>query len=238
MTLKRSCAASALMLVMSGCASQKMQDDIKRMERSITDIRAFQSEQTETISSLDRQVRSLSGKIEELEYSQNKRLSGDLTALKDDISSIRRRVPPPAGVPVNELELDEVWGKSLTGETGTLFLDALQRLREGKFADALPLLQNAVEQTEGTDRAPVVLFWMGVAYEGLQDDKGALRAYSEVISRFPRSQRASASLFRQAEVLARFGDRKTAALSLQKLLEDYPRSPEVARAKERLKELR
>lgn len=228
----------AFVLALSGCASRKMEDDIRRLERSLNDLRAFQSEQTETISSIDRQVRAISGKIEELEYSQNKRLSGDLTALREDLSSIRRRVPPPPGVPANELEFDEVWGKSLTGEIGTLFLDSLQKLREGKFADALSLLQNATEQMEGTDRAPVALYWMGVAYDGLQDDKGALRAYSEVISRYPRSQRAPSSLLRQADVLARLGDKKTASLSLQKLLEDYPRSPEAPRAKEKIKELR
>jgi TolA-binding protein len=35
----------------------------------------------------------------------------------------------------------------------------------------------------------------------------------------------------------RIGDKKTAQLSLRKLIDDYPKSPEVLEAKERLRQL-
>jgi TolA-binding protein len=111
-------------------------------------------------------------------------------------------------------------------------------IREGKFADSVSLLENASEQTQGSDKAGPVLFWLGVAHDGLLDNKGALRAYAESISQYPKSHRAPASLLRQSEVFVRLGDKKTAQLSLRKLIDDYPKSPEVVEARDRLKQLK
>jgi TolA-binding protein len=232
------CALSLIALVGTGCSTQDLERDLKKLERSVADLRSYQTEQTDTINSLDSQLKQLSGRIEEIEFATNKRLGTDLSALREDVSSLRRRVPPPSIVPASELEVDEVWGNSLQGEAGRLFLDALQRLRDGKFDDAIPMLQNAVEQLQGTEKAGVALFWQGVAYDGIDDTRGALRSYAEVLSQYPKSQRAASSLLRQSDLLLKLGDKKAAQLTLEKLLVDYPKSPESVRAKERLRDLR
>ena len=95
-----------------------------------------------------------------------------------------------------------------------------------------------MEQTSSTPKASVPLFWQGVAFDGLSDNRGALKAYSEVVSRYPKSNRAPSALYRQSLVFVRLGDKKTATLSLRKLLDDYPKSPEAAMAKDKLKELK
>lgn len=231
-------AVLLLATLAGGCSIQDLEQKVYRLERSLNDMRAFQAEQTETINSLDAQIKQISGRVEEMEFSHSKRLGSDLSALKEDVSSLRRRVPPPAIVPAAELEVDEVWAASLTGEPQVLVTDAFLRLREGKFDDALPLLQNAVSQLRGSDKAAVALFWQGVVYDGLQDDRNALRSYADVVYQYPKSQRAPTSLLRQAAVLTRLGDTKTAALSLRKLVDDHPRSPEATVAKERLRGLK
>lgn len=225
-------------LCSSGCAIQELEDKVASLERSMNDMRSFQAEQTETISSLDGQIKALSGRVEEMEFSHSRRLGTDITALKEDLSSLRRRVPPPAIVPAPELEADEGWVAGLSGEPKVLVGDALQRIREGKFEDALPLLQNAVSQLQGNEKVAIPLFWQGVTYDGLNDDRNALRVYSEVVYQFPKSSRAPISLLRQAAVLSKLGDKKMAALSLRKLADDYPRAPEAAVAKDRLRDLK
>jgi TolA-binding protein len=211
---------------------------VSRIERSVSDLRALQTEQAEAISSLDSQIKLLSGRLEELEFSQNKRVGGDISALREDLSSLRKRIPPPPGVPLPELEADEAWASKLSDETQRIFLDGLALVREGKYADAVPLFQNAADQSRSSGQAGPVLFWLGVAYDGLGDNKGALRSYAETVSQYPKSHRAPASLARQAEVFVRLGDNKTAQLSLKKLLEDYPKSAEGVEAKERLRQLK
>ncbi len=223
---------------LSGCAAYDLGKKVSRLERSISDLRALQAEQSESLQSLDSQLKLVAGRLEEVEFSSNRRIGSDLTALKDDLSALRKRIPPPPGVPTAELEADESWAKALGDETQRLFLDALAMMREGKFADAVPLLENASEQTQGSDKAGPVLFWLGVAHDGLLDNKGALRAYAGSISEYPKSHRAPNSLLRQSEVFLRIGDKKTAQLSLRKLLDDYPKSPEVIEAKERLSQLK
>jgi TolA-binding protein len=223
--------------VCSSCTAG-LEQSVKKLERSVADLRAYQAEQTETINAMDSQLKVMSGRLEELEFSQNKRIGTDLSALRADLTSLRKRVPPPSIVPASELEVDEVWANSLPPEVGATFLDGLSRLREAKYTEAISLLQDAAEKLDGNDKAGVVLFWQGVAYDGASDDRGALRAYSEVVSRYPRSPRAPSSLLRQSSVFMRFGDSKTAALSLKKLIDDYPRAPEAERAKEKLRELK
>lgn len=224
--------------MLSGCAAYDLGKKVTRLERSISDLRSLQAEQTESLNSLDAQLKLMAGRLEELEFSSNRRIGSDLTALKDDLSALRKRIPPPPGVPTAELEADESWAKGLSDETQRIFLDSLGMMREGNFADAVALLENVSEQTEGSDRAGPVLFWLGVAHDGLLDNKGALRAYAGSISQYPKNHRAPASLLRQSEVFVRLGDKKTAQLSLRKLIDDYPKAPEVLEAKERLRQLK
>ena len=225
----------AAVVCLSGCVNSSR---LNRLERRLDDMSAYQQEQTETINSLDSQIKLLSGRLEELEFGQHKRIGSDLNALKEDISSLRKRVPPPTAVPAALLDEDEVWANALPAETAQIFMDAMGALRDGRFADALPLLQSAAEQVDSSDNAGVVLFWQGVAYDGLSDNKGALRSYAEVVARFPKSTRAPGSLLRQADVLVRLDDKATARDSLKKLIKDYPKSPEASIARERLKDLK
>lgn len=224
-----------LILSFSGCASSQK---IVRLERRLEDLSEIQREQRADLEALDGQLKLIEGRLEQLELGTHKSLGADLTALQADVSSLRRRVPPPAAVPVAELEEDEVWANTLPAETAQIFVDALAALRDGRFEDALPLLQRAAEEADSGDKAGMVLFWQGVAYDGLRDNKGALRSYSEVVGRFPKSKRAPTSLLRQADVLLRLDDKATARDSLKKLVKDYPKSSEAALAKDRLKELK
>jgi TolA-binding protein len=141
-------------------------------------------------------------------------------------------------VPVAELESDEGWARNLPAETGRIFLDGLAMLREGKYADAVPLFENAADQSRSNSQAGPVLFWLGVAHDGLLDNKGALRAYAESVSQYPKNHRAPASLLRQSDIFVRLGDKNTAKLSLKKLVEDFPKSPEAVEAKDRLRSMK
>lgn len=235
----RCVALVGLLSLVAGCSAYDVGSKVTRLERSVADLRALQAEQTESINSLDSQIKLVAGRLEELEFSQGRRLGSDLNALKEDLSAIRKRMPPPAGVPVAELESDEAWADKLSEETRRIFLDGLALVREGKYADAVPLFENAAQQARSDhDLAGPVLFWLGVSHDGLSDNKGALRAYAEVVGQYPKSHRAPSSLLRQSDLFVRLGDKKTAQLSLKKLVEDYPKSPELLEAKERLRELK
>ena len=219
-----------LTLLLSGCVPASYEQRIKRLESSLNDIRSFQSEQMAQLSSVQQTVRQLSGKTEELEYSANQRYGTDLDSLRQDLSSLKRRVPPPANVPSQPLEEDEVAAQ----KAGlTLFVDALTKLRNANYTDALTDLEQA-KINAASDVMPHLVFWQGITYDGLAEYKNALATYNDFISRFPKHRRAPLALLRQASVFEKLGDAKASEFTLRKLVSDYPNAPEAVAVTSRL----
>jgi len=223
----------------SGCSqnTSKLVTDVTRLQKELNDLRGFQAEQTSQISSLQDRLREVSGRIEELEYSQQRRLGGDIDRLKSDLSNLKRRVPPPAVVPLAQLERDESMIPTLPPETGRLFDDALVALREAKFSESATLLNECLAQSYKAAWYPNVLFWLAVAHEGSGDFKSSLRYYYELSTDYSKHERAALALLRQGSILIRLGDTPSAKLSFQKLIAQYPKSAEASQAKGRLKDL-
>ena len=232
-------AAAFAAFLLVGCSERmnKLELDVKRMEGSLNDLRSFQAEQTTKLSSLETEIRDLSGKLEELQYSQKRQIGSVIDTLQSDVSSLRRRFPPPPIVPAATLEEDEAGISRMPSELAGPVGQGLQNLREGNFEKAASYWDEALYLTGSTQWAPLCLFWRGVSYDGLNDYKRAVEAYHEVATKFPKHSRAPLALLRQASVLIRLGDKVAAKVTLEKLIASYPKSGEVARAKERLKDL-
>lgn len=211
-----------------GCVPAQLEQRVKRLESSLTDMRSFESEQTTEIANLRAELRRLTGKTEEIEFSQSQRLGTEFDSLKQDLSSLKRRVPPPANVPLIPLEEDE---NLATRYVAQPFSDALLRLREGNYSEALTLLQSIGNSMP--EIATNVLFWIGVSYEGLGEYKNALASYNDLVTGSPKHRRASLALLKQASLFEKIGDSKVADLTLQKLVNDYPNSPEAAQVKQK-----
>jgi TolA-binding protein len=223
-------ASLSSLALLTACVPQSFEQRVKRLESSVNDLRSLQAEQRGQIEDLQRSLRNLTGKTEELEYSTNQKYGTDLDTLKQDLSTLKRRVPPPANVPVQPLEEDE----ALADRGGFSYLsDALLKLRAGNYTDAMPQLQQA-QAMMPTDYQAQVLFWQGVTYDGLGEYKNSLVTYNELVSKFARSRRAPLALIRQASVFEKLGDGKAAQFALQKLINDYPDSPEALMMKSRV----
>ncbi|MCB0335493.1 MAG: tetratricopeptide repeat protein [Bdellovibrionales bacterium] len=211
---------------------------LKRLEGMLDDMRVLQSEQTTQISAMEERFRQLAGRIEEIEYIQNRRVGGDLAELKKDIHKITSRVPPPPIVPANELESDEVLVTRWDQNFKPIGKKVLELVRLGRFREAQPYLNEALETAEGNPAyTPTLLFWQGVIGDGIGDNKLALKSYAELIAREPQHPRAPLAMLRQASVFIRLGDSEIAKVTLQKLMKDYPKSEYRARAQEKLKDL-
>ncbi len=233
----RSVATALVLVGVCSCGVANIQDDLRRLQSSMNDLRSFQAEQTTKISSLENQVRQISGRVEELEYSQKIKLGADLSTLKNDLSDLKRRVPPPAIVPALLLDSDEESVERMPPEIAPLFREAFQELREGKFGDAEDRLREALNLSRGTQWAADVLFWMGVCRDGVSNNREALQAYHSVVADYPKHKKAAPALLRQSAVFERLGDVQTAKTTLKKLVTDYPKTEDAARARERLRSL-
>lgn len=228
------------LLGVSACAgtSREVQREVMRLENSLADLRNFQAEQTTQISNLSASLREIEGRVEKLEYSQRHQFGSDLTTLKRDLSDLRRRVPPPPIVPGQALDEDEALLAELPKDVAVPFDQALAALRQGRFNEAVPLLRTAIDNSGSNEWVAYLYFWLGVAYDGLGDNTKALGAYHTVVSQYPKQVRTPLALLREASVFIRLKDTKTAALTLKKLITEFPASSEARIAKERLKDLK
>jgi len=221
-----------------GCTDTVTLSRIQRLEQSVADLRGFQAEQTTQIAELQSTIRSTSGKVEELDYNQTQRLGGALSDLKRDLSVIRRKLPPPAIVPQAALESDENLSAQIATDIGSKLSEGLLRIREGKFAESLLVLQDGADLAVGSDQQAYFVFWKGLANEGLGDNKQAIASYNELATNFPKHSRNPLALLRQASIFIRIGDARIGKLTLQKLISDFPKSIEATQAKLKLKDMR
>lgn len=230
-----SASFSLALPLLSGCSG--MQEQIDRLDSAVDDIRSIQAEHSQQIVAAQQDVRTLRGRLEELEYAQSKRIGSEVDVLKSQISNLKRRVPPPAVVPVSTLEQDEGFAKTLPSDIAGRFSRALELIRDGNFSEAIPLLQTCLDASVGQPFTPQIYFWLGISYEGLGDNRNALLAYNQIVNLFGKHQRVPQALLRQASVFNRLGDPKTARITLKKLVNDHPGTPEAVQASRQLQDL-
>lgn len=229
---------SALGFALTGCTSGSLLNDVAQLKRDVSDLRAIQADQNSRHAALESRVRELSGRNEELQFVIEKRLGSDLDTLRRDLSVIKQRVPPPPVVPVEFLEQDESRLGTLDPQVATTYGAALAALREGRFPDAEAALSELVNVAQGRELAADVLFWSGIAREGMADKRGAIQSYHALVVQYGKDDKVPAALLREGQLLLVIGDAKAAKLALNKLATDYPKSKEAATAREKLKALK
>lgn len=231
------------LLLLSACVeNNNTLKRIQRMERDIQAIRDIQAENSAEISNLRSDFNAVTGRLDEVTHSQSQALGGDIGNIKRELSSLKLRVPPPAIVPVRELEEDEGFSRNLDGDNAILFQGALSDLRLGDFISATSRLKDLIDmnrtQAQYQDLQARSIFWLAVSFEGLGQFKEALLSYNEVTSTFAKHSRVPSALLRQASALIKLGDFKVAKLTLQKIIATY-KNTEIARlAQAKLKDMK
>jgi TolA-binding protein len=223
-----------VVFVATGCApaaGDRLSRDIARLERDIADLRAFQAEQTTRIAAAQAETRALFGRLEEVERIATQGRPGETSSQELIEAQL------PAVVPAEALRNDEQFLSALPGNVRGPFGDGLSSIRGGDFSGAIPRLERALDLSAGQAFLPNILFWLGIAHEGLGDDGRALSAYHDFTTRFSRHELASQALLRQSLLFTRLGDSSAARLTLQKLVAEYPDSREATIARERLRNL-
>lgn len=217
---------------------ERLRHDIQRLENNLNDLRVYQAEQTTKISAVEAQQRSLAGRLDEIEHAKSRRLDAPLEALPPETrpAAAEAAAPPPI-VPATAFEEDQIQLKRLPGELSEPAAEGFSAFRQGNFQKALAYWDEALYLSSGTEWAPMAAFWRGVALDGLNEHRRALEAYYDLVKRFPKYHRTPLVMLRQASVLIRLNDIKTAKVVLNKLISDFPKSAEAAQARQRLRDL-
>ncbi|MDD2942630.1 MAG: tetratricopeptide repeat protein [bacterium] len=223
-----------LSLVVSACASSGVDRKFGDIRDEIIDMRSLQADQSVAIEQIREEMKALTGKLEELEYVA----TGRTAQLEQTLSTVSRRMPPPAEVPQDLLQMDDAEARRMSPVDRDGVLEGLRALRMGEFDASKATFENYVSQRPGTPFADNAQFWIGISEVGLGEYDRAVVAFSEVYRAYPRGDRAPAALYFLADTFVKLGATDDAVVTLEKLRDDFSRSSYAQQAVKRIKELK
>ena len=144
------------------------------------------------------------------------------TKLNEALAAPKVEAPPPAPTPAN---------------AASAYDAALAKFKardfHGAIADMEALLNSGVEQK----LADNCQYWIGESYYGLKNYKDALKQFNTVLG-LPRSEKKADATLMSGNCQAALGNSAAAKEAYQKVVSDFPTSPSVEKAKERLAKMK
>ena len=215
----------------------KSEDEVLKL-LGISEEPAAQKEETtkEVVQKTD--LEKLQEKVEELEKqlrekeSQIASLKSDLAAKEKAISELEARArsipstgPVASGKP-----------RQPSAEFRVRYQDALAEYNARNYKTAIRLFQDLLATDPNNTLSDNCQYWIGESYYGLEDYNQALVAFEKVFA-FPETNKAPDAQLKIGLCYLRLGDRERARQELQRLLDNYPDSEYVAKARQLLSQL-
>lgn len=175
------------------------------------------------ISSLEEQIRDLTGKLEEANH-KNQELLNKIENLQKDI----------------DFRFDEMKGKNSSGkqnvnsetttkkqytekEINEQYEDAFSVLKDGDYEKAEISLKEFIKEFENHQLAGNAYYWLGETYLAIDNKDSAALNFLYSYKKFPKGNKASTALYKLGVTLGKIGKKKEACDSLKKLIETYPK---------------
>ena len=134
-----------------------------------------------------------------------------------------------------EVAQERAVAKATGGAGQREYVDALQGLEQGDCKKALARLKSA--SGSGGSLSDNAMYWQAKCLAARGNQRKATARLNEVVNRYPKSDKAPAALWAQAQLQQQSGDASAARGTLSKLIKDYPASAEASRAKKKLAEI-
>ncbi|MBV8773303.1 MAG: outer membrane protein assembly factor BamD [Deltaproteobacteria bacterium] len=133
--------------------------------------------------------------------------------------------------------MDQELSTSYDDPATNLYHQGLRDLKENRYPAALGQFQTLQRRYPKSNLSePAEFFAANSLYEMGKYDQAILQ-FNDQTMRFPKGRFASAALLREAQAFMKINDRIDARLTLQKLLNDLPDSPEAPMAKSMMQTL-
>lgn len=203
-----------------------------KMNREFSEVRSIQAEQTSAITDIRHEIREIRGQLDEIQHSSK----GKTRDLETAISKLGSRVPPPSGVPEQLLIADENSISRISGPAADSYKESLKLIRTGDFESAHKAFITFAEQNVGTAYTDNAYFWAGISSIKLARFERSIVEFSDVFQKYPAEDMVAPALYYMADALFNLGSGNDGVLTLQKLVDDHPKSEWAKKAKERLKE--
>jgi TolA-binding protein len=155
-------------------------------------------------------------------------------------------VAPPPPPPPPSAPIDESWKREVAQEQAVVsamaipqrseYLAALDSLAAGDCASASPRLAT-LSAGPNSPLSDNVLYWQARCAASRGDVKDAESKLDDLVTRYPRGDKAPAALWERGRLQIRSGDAADARTTLARLIKDYPSTSEAAQARLKITEL-
>jgi TolA-binding protein len=117
------------------------------------------------------------------------------------------------------------------------YLGLLDGLARQDCARVVPQLNGFAASHKESTLSDNALYWAARCYALRGDQNQAIAKFYDVVTKYPKGDKAPAALWAQGNLFVGMGDSPDARLAFSKLIRDYPQSDEAARARQKLSEL-
>jgi tol-pal system protein YbgF len=124
-----------------------------------------------------------------------------------------------------------------TDTNSSLFNKAREAFRRAKYQDAYALFEQYLNTDPPGPRIAETHYLMGECLFKQKEYDLAILDYQKVITNYTKSKYAPSALLKQAMCFEKLQDRETAKIVYETLIKDYPDSPQVATAQQRMQNL-
>jgi tol-pal system protein YbgF len=202
---------------------------------------------------LDDRVTTLEGRVAELERAagmESPAAPGTVTPATPPPPAPTPATPPTtlatAARPPATTE-DDPWRREIAREQAAAgainvperaeYLGILDVLARQDCARAVPQLNTFATNHKESALSDNALYWAARCYALRGDQNQAVSKFYDVVTRYPKGDKAPAALLAQGSLFVDMGDSPDARLAFSKLIRDYPSSEEAARARQKLTDL-
>jgi TolA-binding protein len=112
------------------------------------------------------------------------------------------------------------------------------RLREGRYLEAIAVLEDIVERSPSHELADNAVYWIGWAHARRDDHQLAVDVWQRLPLRFPHSDKVPDALFGMAESHESLGEPAVAETLYEQLVAQHPKAEKVRDARKALARLR
>ena len=218
------------------------------------------------MEALNDEMRTLTGRLEEIQYQLNRQTQVDAESVKvkeDKIDRLAKTAKsnddriyrieqylnfePSKQIPPAEKPAEKSTAKIAPAPADSvkqelpedeIYRMAKQAFDQGDSDAARKKFQELIQRYPKSERADNAQFWIGEIYYREKWYEKAILEYQKVIEKYPKGNKVPASLLKQGFAFYNLGDKSNSRLILEELIKKYPKSNEAKIAKDKVKDLR
>ncbi len=247
-------------------SSQMLKSGLENREDEELALRSQAASLRAKMDALNEEMRTFTGKIEEIEYRLNRQTQLDAESVKAKEEKIDRMakaaksnddriyrieqylnfepskplIPTEKPAEKSTVKITPVPTDQSKQELpeDNIYRMAKQAFDQGDSDAARKKFQELIQRFPESERADNAQFWIGEIYYREKWYEKAILEYQKVIEKYPKGNKVPASLLKQGFAFFNLGDKSNSRLILEELIKKYPKSNEAKIAKDKVKDLR